>query len=172
MDWCSYALESMIIYINLTVSEIVKVEKTVPAFMSWNSNLMLKREQEEIKLGGFGCLPIVEGLQVIETKNLIENRSVTEDVDAREDVLDKNEDFKSLNSEFKPEDKELKKMIKERNKLFLDFYKEEDNNGNVEGEEIDGDKNGNTNETECDTDREEVEGNKDECEEDKGNEEQ
>ncbi|GKE46050.1 hypothetical protein Tco_1477308, partial [Tanacetum coccineum] len=71
-----------------------------------------------------------------------------------------------------PEDKELKKIIEERNNLFLDFYKEEDNNGNVEGEEKDGDKNGNTNETECDTDLEEVEGNKDECEEDKGNKEQ
>ncbi|GJT82838.1 hypothetical protein Tco_1057180 [Tanacetum coccineum] len=216
MDWCSYALESLvrgckeykqgkyfsgplllmaIIYVNSTVSEIVKVEKTVPAFMSWNSNLMLKREQEEIELGGFGRLLIVEGLQVIETKNLIENRSVTED------VLDKNEDFKSLNFEemkdilsqnlvkcnklmvdtdsklkialsLNPKDKELKKMIEERNNLFLNYYKEEDNNGNVKGEEIDGDKNGNTNKTECDTYLEEWEGNKDECEEDKGNKEQ
>ncbi|GJX43551.1 hypothetical protein Tco_0260227 [Tanacetum coccineum] len=70
------------------------------------------------------------------------------------------------------EDKELKKMIEERNNLFLDFYKELDNNVNVEGEEIDGDKNWNTNETKCDTDREEVDGTKDECEEHKGNEEQ
>nr|GFA57450.1 hypothetical protein [Tanacetum cinerariifolium] len=84
--------------------------------MAWNSNLLLKREQEEIELGGFGRLPIVEGLQVIETKNkktfknknLIENRRITEDVDATEDVLDKNEDFKSLNFEalfFKKRDK-------------------------------------------------------------------
>ncbi|GKC01280.1 hypothetical protein Tco_0987416 [Tanacetum coccineum] len=51
------------------------------------------------------------------------------------------------------EDKELKKMIEERNNLFLDFYKEVDNNVNVE-------------------DREEVDGTKDECEEHKGNEEQ
>ncbi|GJV19955.1 hypothetical protein Tco_1368975 [Tanacetum coccineum] len=174
----------LIIYVNSIVSEIVKVEKNVPVFVSWNSYLMLKREQEEIELGNFGRLPIVE-----------------EDVDATKDVLDKNEDFKSLNFEemkdvlrqnlvkchklmvdtdpklkiaisLNPKDKELKKMTEERNNLFLDFYKEEDNNGNIEGEEIDGDKNRKTNETECDTDKEKVEGNKDECEEDKGNEEQ
>nr|GEV86362.1 hypothetical protein [Tanacetum cinerariifolium] len=131
MDWCSYALEYMIRgckeykHGKYFSGPLLLMAKTVPAFMSWNSNLMLKREQKEIELGGFGRLPIVE-----------------EDVDAIEDVLDKNEYFKSLNFE--------------------------DNNGNVEGEEINGDKNG----TECDTDLEELEGNKDECEEDKGNEEQ
>nr|GEW17794.1 ulp1 protease family, C-terminal catalytic domain-containing protein [Tanacetum cinerariifolium] len=122
MDWCSYALECMvrgckeyklgkyfsgplllisIIYVNSTVSETVKVEKTVLAFKAWNSKLLLKREQEEIVLGGFGRLPIVEDLQVIETKkkktfkkkNLIENKSIIEDVDATKDVVDKNEDF-------------------------------------------------------------------------------
>ncbi|GJS63188.1 hypothetical protein Tco_0677752, partial [Tanacetum coccineum] len=106
MDWCSYTLECMvrgckeyklgkyfsgplllmaIIYVNSTISETIKVEKTVPAFKAWNSKLLLKREQEEIELGGFGHLPIVEDLQVIETKNkksfkkknLIENRSIT-----------------------------------------------------------------------------------------------
>ncbi|GJT86102.1 hypothetical protein Tco_1067819 [Tanacetum coccineum] len=186
MDWCSYALESMvrgckeykqgkyfsgpmllmvIIYVNSTVSEIVKVEKTVLAFMSWNSNLMLKREQEEIELGGFGRLPIVKGLQEMKDilrQNLVKCNKLMVDTDSKLKIA------LSLN----PEDKELKKIIEERNNLFLDFYKEEDNNGNVEGEEKDGDKNGNTNETECDTDLEEVEGNKDECEEDKGNEEQ
>ncbi|GKF23793.1 hypothetical protein Tco_0076115, partial [Tanacetum coccineum] len=98
-----------IIYVNSTVSETVKVEKTVPAFKAWNSKLLLKREQEEIKLGGFGRLPIVEDLKEIETKkkktlkkkNLIENRSITEDIDPTEDVLDKNEDFKSLDFEVK-----------------------------------------------------------------------
>nr|GEW94021.1 ulp1 protease family, C-terminal catalytic domain-containing protein [Tanacetum cinerariifolium] len=190
MDWCSCALESMVRgckeykqgkYFSGPLL-LMAVEKTVPVFMSWNPNLMLKREQEKIELGGFGRLPIVEGLQVIATKNLIENKSVTEDMNATEDVLDKNEDFKSLNFKLmvdtdsklntalslNPEDKKLKKTIEERNNLFLDFYKEEDNNGNVESEEIDRDKNGNTNETECDTDLKEVEGNKDECEKDKG----
>ncbi|GKD28501.1 hypothetical protein Tco_1239279, partial [Tanacetum coccineum] len=109
MDWCSYALECMVRsckeyklgkYFSgpLLLIATVKVEKTVPAFKAWNSKLLLKREQEEIELGGFGRLPIVEDLQVIETKkkktlkkkNLIENRK---------DVLDKNEDFKSLDFE-------------------------------------------------------------------------
>ncbi|GJY11886.1 hypothetical protein Tco_0381195, partial [Tanacetum coccineum] len=180
----------------------------------------LSTEQEEIELGGFGRLPIVEDLKVIETKknktfkkkNLIENRSITEDVDATEDVLDKNEYFKSLDFEemkdilrqnlmkcnklmvdtdyklkialsFNLEDKELKKMIEERNNVFLDFFKVKDNNVNLEGEEIDGDKNGNTNENPLEKGHnvetkgeeigsEEVEGNKDNCEENKGNEEQ
>ncbi|GJV10933.1 hypothetical protein Tco_1352474 [Tanacetum coccineum] len=163
MDWCSYALECMvrgckeyklgkyfsgplflmaIIYVNSTVSETVKVEKTVPAFKAWNSKLLLKREQEEIELGE-------------EMEFYVD--VVTEDVDATEDVLDKNEDFKSL-----------------------DF---EDNNENLEGGEIDGDKNGDTNkhplkkghneETEGEEiGIKEVEGNKDKCEENKGNEEQ
>ncbi|GJR04058.1 hypothetical protein Tco_0527042 [Tanacetum coccineum] len=138
--------------------------------------------------------------------------SFQEDVDATEDVLDKNEDFKSLDFEemkdilrqnlmkcnklmvdtdyklkialsFNPEDKELKKMIEERNNVFLDFFKVEDNNENLEGEEIDGDKNENTNENPLEKGynvetkgeeigSEEVEGNKDNCEENKGNEEQ
>ncbi|GKD26358.1 hypothetical protein Tco_1232572 [Tanacetum coccineum] len=149
-----------IIYVNSTVSETIKVEKTVPAFKAWNSKLLLKREQEEIELGE-------------EMEFYVD--VVTEDVDATEDVLDKNEDFKSLDFEemknilrqnlvkcnklmvdtdyklkialsFNPEDKELKKMIEERNNVFLDFFKVEDNNENLEGEEIDGDKNRNTNE--------------------------
>ncbi|GKB78926.1 hypothetical protein Tco_0945821, partial [Tanacetum coccineum] len=66
---------------------------------------------------------------------------------------------------------------------FLIFFKEEDNNENLEGEEIDGDKNGNTNENPLgkghneetkgeEIGSEEVEGNKDKCEENEGNEEQ
>ncbi|GKE39035.1 hypothetical protein Tco_1462440 [Tanacetum coccineum] len=65
MDWCSYVLESLVkesvlvlptdslIYVNSTVSEKVKVEKTVPAFKAWSSNLFLKRQQEELDLKGF-----------------------------------------------------------------------------------------------------------------------
>ncbi|GJQ91903.1 hypothetical protein Tco_0003042 [Tanacetum coccineum] len=83
MDWCSYVLESLVkectgfsssdkfigpllllalIYVNSTVSKNVKVEKTVPAFKAWNSNLLLKRQQEELDLKGFGLLPIVKRL--------------------------------------------------------------------------------------------------------------
>ncbi|GKB58830.1 hypothetical protein Tco_0915016 [Tanacetum coccineum] len=75
MDWCSYVLESLVkgctgfstsdkfsgpvlllvlIYVNSTVSKKVKVEKTVPAFKAWSSNLLLKRQQEELDLKGFG----------------------------------------------------------------------------------------------------------------------
>ncbi|GJS85279.1 putative reverse transcriptase domain-containing protein [Tanacetum coccineum] len=84
---------------------------------------------------------------------------------------------------FNPEDKELKKMIEERNNVFLDFFKVQDNNENLEGEEIDGDKNRNRNENRLEKGHneetegeeigsEEVEGNKDKCEENEGNEEQ
>ncbi|GJY21489.1 hypothetical protein Tco_0394055, partial [Tanacetum coccineum] len=47
-----------LVYVNSTVSEKVKVEKTVPAFKAWSSNLFLKRQQEELNLKGFGLLPI------------------------------------------------------------------------------------------------------------------
>ena len=53
------------IYVNSTTSDSVKVEKTVPAFKAWSSQLLLKRQKEEIELG-FGCLPIAEGVEVIE----------------------------------------------------------------------------------------------------------
>ena len=54
-----------IIYVNSTTSETVKVEKTVPAFKAWSSKLLLERQKEELALG-FGCLPIAEGVEVIE----------------------------------------------------------------------------------------------------------
>lgn len=56
-----------IIYVNSTTSETIKVEKTVPAFKAWSSRLLYKRQKEELKLG-FGCLPIAEGVEVIEPK--------------------------------------------------------------------------------------------------------
>nr|GEX83126.1 ulp1 protease family, C-terminal catalytic domain-containing protein [Tanacetum cinerariifolium] len=81
MDWYSYVLESLVkectrfsasdkfsgpllllalIYVNSTLSKKVKVEKTVPTFKVWSSNLLLKRKQEELDLKGFGFLPIVK----------------------------------------------------------------------------------------------------------------
>ncbi|GJZ53814.1 putative reverse transcriptase domain-containing protein [Tanacetum coccineum] len=83
----------------------------------------------------------------------------------------------------------LRQNLVKCNKLMVDTdYKlkialKEDNNENLEGEEIDGDKNGNTNENPLEKGHneetegeeigsEEVEGNKDECEENEGNEEQ
>ncbi|GKA18307.1 hypothetical protein Tco_0698144, partial [Tanacetum coccineum] len=106
MDWCSYVKDCMItecanfspsssfsgplllmalIYVNSTISESVKVEKTVPAFKAWNSNMLLKREKEEIELGGFGRLPIVEGLQLIETKkkNILKKKKLSLTDDAK-----------------------------------------------------------------------------------------
>nr|GEV98940.1 hypothetical protein [Tanacetum cinerariifolium] len=83
---------------------------------------------------------------------------------------------------FNHEDKELKKIIKERNNMFLDFFKEEDNNENLKGEEIIRDKNWNTHENPLEKGHnketegeeignEEVEGNKDKCKENEENEE-
>jgi hypothetical protein len=39
---------------------------TVPPFKGWSTKLLKHREKEEIVVG-FGHLPIVEGLQLIET---------------------------------------------------------------------------------------------------------
>lgn len=54
-----------IIYVNSTTSESIKVEKTVPAFKAWSSRLLFQRQKEELEFG-FGCLPIAEGVEVIE----------------------------------------------------------------------------------------------------------
>ncbi|GJU78824.1 hypothetical protein Tco_1275894 [Tanacetum coccineum] len=62
-----------------------------------------KDEKEEIELGDFGRLLIVEGLQLIETKkkSILKNKklSLTEKEDATEDIFEKNEDFKSKSFE-------------------------------------------------------------------------
>ncbi|GKB98135.1 hypothetical protein Tco_0984272 [Tanacetum coccineum] len=70
MDWCSNVLESFVkectgfsasdkfsgplllralIRVNSTVSKKVMVEKTVPTFKAWSSNLLLKRQQEKLE---------------------------------------------------------------------------------------------------------------------------
>lgn len=55
-----------LIYVNSTVSEKTIVNRTVPAFKVWSTKLLKQREKEE-STGGFGRLPILEGLQLIET---------------------------------------------------------------------------------------------------------
>lgn len=42
------------------------MDRTVPGFLAWSSKLLKQREKEEVA-GGFGQLPIVEGMQFIET---------------------------------------------------------------------------------------------------------
>ena len=54
-----------LIYVNSTTSETVKVEKSVPGFKAWSSKLLFERQKEELQIG-FGCLPIAEGVDVIE----------------------------------------------------------------------------------------------------------
>ncbi|GKD64242.1 hypothetical protein Tco_1306350, partial [Tanacetum coccineum] len=117
MDWCSYVLESLVnectifsasnkfsgpllllalIYVNSTVSKNVKVEKTVPAFKAWNSNMLLKRQQEELDLNGVGLLPIVKGLEFIEQKKVNKKKkleSITEDEDETAEKVKQKEDF-------------------------------------------------------------------------------
>ncbi|GJT80250.1 hypothetical protein Tco_1054592 [Tanacetum coccineum] len=41
---------------------------TAPIFKAWSTKLLKKRESEELKSGGFGKLPILEGLEFIEPK--------------------------------------------------------------------------------------------------------
>ncbi|GJY85503.1 hypothetical protein Tco_0499529 [Tanacetum coccineum] len=151
MDWCSYVLDSLVkectsfstsdkfsgpvlllvlIYVNSTVSEKIKVEKTVPAFKAWSSNLILKRQQEELDLKGFGLLPIVKGLEFIEPKkemkkilkdNLLKGRNLMEDTDNKLDIA------LAINSD----DEELKNIIEKRNKLFNTLYKDNEELRNI-----------------------------------------
>ncbi|GKB13015.1 hypothetical protein Tco_0846938 [Tanacetum coccineum] len=115
-----------IIYINSTVFETVKVEKTVQL-----SRLNVVCPSYEIR-----CVVDYAEMKDILRQNLVKCNKL---------MVDTNYKLKIALS-FNPEDKELKKMIEERNNVFLDFFKVEDNNENLEGEEIDGDKNRNTNE--------------------------
>lgn len=55
-----------LIYVNSTVSETTIVNRTFPAFKAWSTKLLKQRENEEFA-GGFGHLPILEGMQLFET---------------------------------------------------------------------------------------------------------
>ncbi|PWA72729.1 hypothetical protein CTI12_AA262800 [Artemisia annua] len=175
MDWCSYVIECMvkecfgykpnkyfsgpllllvIIYVNSTTSETVKVEKTVPAFKAWSSRLLFERQKEELALG-FGCLPIVEGE---EEGNLVFQLQ-TPKIDLKYGLYGKNmeeanEDFRSksfeemkgiirdnmvlcnqlmMDTDYKlmialklnPEDEDLKKLVETRKDLFAESFKED-----------------------------------------------
>ncbi|GKE14066.1 hypothetical protein Tco_1421643, partial [Tanacetum coccineum] len=99
-----------LIYVNSTVSEKIKVEKTVPAFKAWSSNLILKRQQEELDLKGFGLLPIVKGLEFIEPKKVNKKKklkSITEGEDETPEKVERKEDFHYKTFE------EMKKIFKD-----------------------------------------------------------
>ncbi|GKD72586.1 hypothetical protein Tco_1330868 [Tanacetum coccineum] len=103
-------MESLLIYVNSTVFEKVKVEKTVPAFKAWSSNLLLKRQQEELDLKGFGLLLIVKGLEFIEQKKVNKKKklkSITEDEDEIPEKVEQKEDFHYKTFE------EMKKILKD-----------------------------------------------------------
>ncbi|GKA00820.1 hypothetical protein Tco_0673485 [Tanacetum coccineum] len=48
----------------LNSSETTILERTTPAFKAWSMKL-LKKKEKELAMGGFGQLPIVEGLELI-----------------------------------------------------------------------------------------------------------
>ncbi|GJR20033.1 ulp1 protease family, C-terminal catalytic domain-containing protein [Tanacetum coccineum] len=81
----------VLIYVNSTISKKVKVEKTVPAFKAWNSNLLLKRQQEELDLKGFGLLPIVKHRDNHDETNG-DNDDIDEDDDDENDDNDENDE--------------------------------------------------------------------------------
>ncbi|GJY91687.1 hypothetical protein Tco_0507469, partial [Tanacetum coccineum] len=128
MDWCSYCLECMVkectnfnpnknfsgplvlmavMYVNSIVSAKVKAEKTDLVILGCNNTLLLKRQKEELDLGGFGLLLIVEGLEFIEPKKkkVIKKKKskiVIEEKDATQDKVEEIEDFKSKSLEVSP----------------------------------------------------------------------
>ncbi|GKB10636.1 hypothetical protein Tco_0844559 [Tanacetum coccineum] len=88
-DWCQFILDCIkaevmefkprsyfagpllllaLIYVSSTVSPTTTVERKAPIFKAWSTKLLKKRESEELKSGGFGKLPILEGLEFIEPK--------------------------------------------------------------------------------------------------------
>ncbi|GJW41729.1 FAR1 DNA binding domain, zinc finger, SWIM-type, MULE transposase domain containing protein [Tanacetum coccineum] len=60
-----------------TISPSTVVERKAPIFKHWSTKLLKKRQVEEEKNGGFGQLPILEGLELIEKpkKNLKKKKS-------------------------------------------------------------------------------------------------
>ncbi|GJY81145.1 hypothetical protein Tco_0493896 [Tanacetum coccineum] len=163
MDWCSYVLESLVKectvfrafdkfigpLLLLALSSLYLLE--FPAFKAWNSNLLLKRQQEELDLKGFGLLPIVKGLEFIEPKKVNKKKklkSITEDEYETVEKVEQKEDFhyktfeemkKNLKDNLlkrrnlmedtdnkldtASDDEELKNIIKKRNELFVTLYK-------------------------------------------------
>ena len=53
-------------YLNSTVSEEVEIAQESPAIKAWDTQKLKKREKQEMKMGGFGKLPIKEGLEYVE----------------------------------------------------------------------------------------------------------
>nr|GEY12777.1 ulp1 protease family, C-terminal catalytic domain-containing protein [Tanacetum cinerariifolium] len=182
MDWCSYVLQSLVkectgfnasnkfsgpllllvlIYVNSTVSKKVKVEKTIPTFKAWSSNLLLKRQQEELDLKGFGLLPIVKCLEFTEPKKVYVKKklkSITEDEDETPEKVEQKEDFHYKTFErnelfvtLYKDSEELGNIIEKRNELFVSFYKDE--NKKVEEDNKDKDR-----DLEKDDDDEETDG--------------
>ncbi|GJU29697.1 hypothetical protein Tco_1173286 [Tanacetum coccineum] len=97
-DWCKYILDCIqeeimefkpknnfsgplvllaLIYCSSTISPSTVVERKAPIFKHWSTELLKKRQVEEEKNGGFGQLPILEGLELIEKpkKNLKKKKS-------------------------------------------------------------------------------------------------
>ncbi|GJU22507.1 hypothetical protein Tco_1155849 [Tanacetum coccineum] len=122
MDWCSYVLESLVKectgfsasdkFSGPVLLLVVKVEKTVPAFKAWSSNLLVKRQQEELDLKGVGVwtfYPIIKG------------RNLMEDTDNKLDTA------LAINSD----DEELKNIIEKRNELFVTLYKDNEELRNI-----------------------------------------
>ncbi|GKA37061.1 hypothetical protein Tco_0723626 [Tanacetum coccineum] len=66
-----------LIYYSSTVSPTTVVERKAPIFKHWSTELLKKRQVEELKNGGFGQLPILKGLKLIEKpkKNLKKKKS-------------------------------------------------------------------------------------------------
>ncbi|PWA39314.1 hypothetical protein CTI12_AA573110 [Artemisia annua] len=174
MDWCSYVVECMvkectgfnpqsyfsgpllllaIIYVNSTISETIKVEKTVPAFKAWSTRLLYERQKEECEFG-FGFLPIAEGVEVIEQKNSVTGNEEKNHGSQLQTIDEGNIKFRAktleemkgiirqklvvcnqliLDTDYKlrialrlyPEDGELKEMVEIRKDLFADSYKED-----------------------------------------------
>ena len=64
-----YLFSSQLLYLNSTVSEEVEIAKENPAIKAWDTQKLKKREKQEMKMGGFGKLPIKEGLEYIGKPN-------------------------------------------------------------------------------------------------------
>ncbi|GJX49605.1 phosphoglucan, water dikinase, chloroplastic [Tanacetum coccineum] len=93
MDWCSYVLESLV----KECTVFSAFDKFIgPLLLLAFQTQLLKRQQEELDLKGFGLLPIVKGLEFIEPKKVNKKKklkSIREDKYETVEKVEQKEDF-------------------------------------------------------------------------------
>nr|GFA48419.1 peptidase C48, SUMO/sentrin/Ubl1 [Tanacetum cinerariifolium] len=72
-----FTIKCVLLYLNATISEQVDVEEEIPFMKSWDTMKLKRRENEELKIGGFDRLHVKEAYRYVEpqiTKRLTKGK--------------------------------------------------------------------------------------------------